>query len=92
MERQFTVRVPKALYENLERTAARLRRSRSDVVRLALEAYLSAPSGSRPGPTPYDRVEDLLGMAESGRPDLGRAHREHLLSRIRESRERWQES
>lgn len=79
MEQQLTVRLSAELAEQVERAARRLRRKRSDVVRLALEQFLAVPVETRP----IDRVRDLLGAAESGIPDLGEKHREYLLARIR---------
>jgi predicted DNA-binding protein len=79
MESQLTLRLPGALSEKLERSARLLRRKRSDVVRLALEQFLD----SEPEIRPVERVRDLLGRIESGVPDLGQRHREHLIRRLR---------
>ena len=79
MDSQLTLRLPGALAEKLERSARRLKRKRSDVVRLALEQFLEAAPRTRP----IERVRDLLGSVESGVPDLGQRHREHLLRRLR---------
>jgi len=81
MEHQLTLRMPEELAQKLERAARRLRRKRSEVVRLALEQFLdSAPSG------PIERVRDLLGRVESGLPDLGQRHRDYLLKSLRHGR------
>ena len=79
MDAQLTLRLPGPLNEKLERTATRLKRKRSDVVRLALEQYFESDVPIRPA----DRVRDLLGSVESGVPDLGQNHREHLIRRLR---------
>ena len=79
MESQLSLRLPEALADKLERSARRLRRKRSDVVRLALEQFLD----SKPEIRPIERVRDLLGRVESGIPDLGQRHREHLIRRLR---------
>lgn len=79
MESQLTLRLPAALAEKLERSARRLKRKRSDVVRQALEQFLDAGPEVRP----IDRVRDLLGSVETGISDLGQAHREHLIRRLR---------
>ena len=79
MESQLTLRLPAALAGKLDRSAKRLRRKRSDVVRLALEQFLDA----EPEVRPIERVRDLLGSIESGVPDLGEHHREHLIRRLR---------
>jgi predicted DNA-binding protein len=79
MESQLTLRLSGALSDKLERTATRLKRKRSDVVRLALEQFLE----TEPDIRPVERVRDLLGRVESGLPDLGQNHREHLIRRLR---------
>ena len=79
MESQLTLRLPGALASKLDRSAKRLRRKRSDVVRLALEQFLDATPEIRP----VERVRDLLGSIEIGVPDLGQDHGEHLIRRLR---------
>jgi metal-responsive CopG/Arc/MetJ family transcriptional regulator len=78
MESQLTLRLSGALSAKLERSARRLRRKRSDVVRLALEQFLETEPETRP----IERVRDLLGSVESGLPDLGQRHREYLIRRL----------
>jgi len=82
MEHQLTVRLPVALAEKLDHAATRLRRKRSEVVRVALEQFLDTDIPTRP----VERVRDLLGSVESGVPDLGQRHREYLLKRLRRGR------
>lgn len=84
MDRQLTVRMSAALDSQLERAARRLRRSRSDVIRLALEQFLQDVFEERGAQVPpIERVRDLLGRVDSGLPDLGQRHREHLIERLR---------
>jgi len=82
MGQQLTLRMPVALAEKLERVARRLRRKRSEVVRLVLEQFLDASLEMRP----IERVRDLLSRVESGLPDLGQHHRDYLLKRLRHGR------
>jgi metal-responsive CopG/Arc/MetJ family transcriptional regulator len=82
MERQLTLRMPAELAEKLKRAAKRLHRKRSEVIRLALEQFLDSQVEVRP----IERVRDLLGCVESGLPDLGQRHRDHLLKRLRDGR------
>ena len=82
MERQLTLRVPAELAAKLERSARRLKRKRSEVVREALEQYLE----SEPAVRPIERVRDLLGTFASGKSDLGQRHREYLIGRLRRGR------
>ncbi len=85
MERQLTLRMPNDLANKLDRTAKRMRRKRSEVVRLALERFLDDAS-IRTLPHPIDLVRDLLGNVESGVPDLGQHHRHYLLRRLQRAR------
>ena len=82
MERQLTMRLPADLANRLERSARRLKRKRSEVVREALEQYLN----TEPEVRPIERVRDLLGSVESGRPDLGQRHRDYLIRRLRRAK------
>ncbi len=82
MESRFTVCIPLSLADKLKRVAKELRRTRSDLVRIALEKFLSVPR--EPLETrSCDRVRDLVGSLESGVPDLGQNHRAHLLQRLK---------
>ena len=83
MESQLTLRLPAGLAGKLELSAKRLQRKRSDVVRLALSQFLEAEPAVSQLSRPVDRVRDLIGSVESGVPDLGQRHREHLIARLR---------
>ena len=83
MESQLTLRLPADLSGKLDLAAKRMNRKRSDVARLALTQFLD---GSEPAGRPADRVRDLLGSVQSGIPDLGTRHREHLLARVTRGR------
>jgi Arc/MetJ-type ribon-helix-helix transcriptional regulator len=82
LDKRLTVRLPEHLAEKLERVARSHRKTRSHVVRLALERFVET-AGSLGCGRPVDKVRDLLGSFESGVPDLGQRHREHLLARLR---------
>ena len=82
MDSQLTLRLPGELADKLGRSAKRMKRKRSDVVRLALEQFLDAEPEIRP----VERVRDLLGGIESGVTDLGQHHRVHLIRRLRRGR------
>ena len=81
---QITVRLPGPLGRTLRRTSRRLGRRPSDVVRMALEAFLqrSPPAGGKPAA----RVEHLIGSLASGVPDLAERHREYLLAALKHAR------
>ena len=82
MEHQLTLRLSADLSKRLDLAATRLARKRSDVVRLALEQFLSTQIETRP----IEQVRDLLGRLDSGLPDLGQHHREYLIGRLRDGR------
>lgn len=82
METQLTVRLPGVLHERLARIAKRLGRKRSDVARLAIQRFLDETERAA-RPRPYEQVLDLLGSLDSGIPDLGSRHRDHLVAHLR---------
>lgn len=82
MQAQLTVRLPEDLDREVADAAKRLRLKRSDVVRLALEQFLREPR-VREEQAPYGNVKHLVGAVQSGVPDLGSRHREHLVKRIK---------
>ena len=77
----LTIRLPKDLDREITALAKKLRLSRSDVVRMALRKF--ADEFQENGERPYEKVKNLLGVVESGIPDLGSDHRKHLLERIK---------
>ena len=79
MSTQITVRIGDELKDALNEAARRMHRKPSEVVRMALVAYLSAGSGDG---RPADRVRHLLGKLDSGIPDLADRHREYILESL----------
>ena len=82
MQSQLTVRLPEDIDREIANYARKLRLKRSDIVKMALARFLSEPQ-VREDLSPYKRVSSLIGAIESGVPDLGQAHRKHLLKRIK---------
>ncbi len=84
MEEQITVRLPADLGRALRRASRRLQRRNSDVVRLALRAFLEdAARAESKAPT---RARQLIGSLESGVPDLAERHREYILAALKRGR------
>jgi hypothetical protein len=82
MSDQLTIRLPEDLSRALEAASVRLRRKRSDIVRLALYRFFDlAPAD---GGMPSARVQHLLSALESGVPDLAENHRAHILESLRQ--------
>src|ERR1700693_2730439 len=84
MEDQLTVRLPRDLSRAVKSTARRIERRPSEVVKMALRAFLEV----RPAPTgrPADRVRALLGSLESGILDLADKHRAYVLESLNDAR------
>src|ERR1700693_5667527 len=84
MEDQLTVRLPRDLSRAVKSTARRIERRPSEVVKMALRAFLEV----RPAPTgrPADRVRALLGSLESGILDLADKHRAYVLESLHDAR------
>ncbi len=76
MQSQITVRLDEEFHEQIANVAKRLRRKRSDIVRLALEKFISEIDVLNES-KPYDQVKGLIGSVSSGIPNLGEAHREY---------------
>jgi Arc/MetJ-type ribon-helix-helix transcriptional regulator len=79
MTTQITVRLPPDLGKALDRAARTTRQRRSEIVRLALRRFVTAPD--RPD-TPAGRARNLLGSLQSGVPDLAENHRAHILKSL----------
>ncbi|MBI5605833.1 MAG: hypothetical protein HY879_21070 [Deltaproteobacteria bacterium] len=82
MQSQITVRLDEVFHEQITSVAKRLRRKRSDIVRLALEKFISEIDGLDES-KPYDQVKGLIGSVSSGIPNLGEAHREYLVNKFK---------
>lgn len=60
MEEQVSIRLPGRLLRELDRRARRRRRTRAELIRAALTAYVELPDGVLETP-PIDRARDLIG-------------------------------
>lgn len=81
---QVTVRLPKDLDQALRLAARRSQRRRSDIVRMALRAYLE-PAAPKRGDA-YERIRHLIGAFDSGIPDLAEKHSEYVYESLRRGR------
>ena len=82
MQSQITVRIDEELNEQINLLSQKLRRKRSDLVRMALEKFIS-DVGESEETRPYNRVKELIGSVSSGIPNLGEAHREYLVKKFK---------
>lgn len=65
----------------LEAASVRMRRKRSEIVRLALSQYLDLEEPGKE--TPEARIRHLIGSLESGIPDLAENHRSYVLNSLK---------
>ncbi|MBA7525481.1 hypothetical protein ES705_17632 [subsurface metagenome] len=54
---------------------------KSDVTRMAIKKFIEEYGDNEE--KPYANIKHLLGIVESGLPDLGQHHRNYLLKRIK---------
>lgn len=82
MQGQLTIRLDNKLEQGLEALARRFHQKRSEIVRHALERFI-AEEVTAEDPSPWQKVQHLAGVVETGVNDLGESHREHLRSRFK---------
>jgi len=77
--------MPDKLVRELDEASQRLSRRRSEVIRMAVEQWVSAGgnNGKRPS---RERALRLIGSLDSGIPDLARKHREYLIKSLHRAR------
>ena len=81
MSDQLTIRLPQELSQALEAASVRLRRKRSDIVRLALYRFFDL--GPEDGEMPSARVRHLIGALDTGVPDLAENARAYILDSLK---------
>jgi hypothetical protein len=81
MSDQLTIRLPQDLSQALEAASVRLRRKRSDIVRLALYRFFGL--GPEDDGMPSARVQHLIGALETGVPDLAENYRSYVLESLK---------
>jgi Arc/MetJ-type ribon-helix-helix transcriptional regulator len=79
---QLTVRMPDEYKKKIEMLSKRLGLKKSDVVRLAVKQF-TEDNLKMDDRTPYDRIRNLIGVAESGITDLGQRHRHYIAKKIK---------
>ncbi|MFH1077547.1 MAG: ribbon-helix-helix protein, CopG family, partial [Pseudomonadota bacterium] len=81
---QLTIRLADEYQGSLGKIAKQLGLKRSDIIRIAIRKFIEE-NLSQDNVAPYQKVSHLVGSAESGVKNLGQKHREHLISKIRET-------
>jgi len=85
MSTQVVVRMPDRLVRELDAVSQRMSRRRSEVVRMAVEQWVSA-GGNGGKRASSGRASQLIGSLDSGIPDLARRHREYLIKSLHRAR------
>ncbi len=78
---QLTIRMPDEQMGRIEHIAKKMGLKKSDVTRMAIKKFIDEYSDSTV--KPFAKVKHLLGVVESGVPDLGQCHRNHLIKEIK---------
>ena len=81
----LTVRLPQALEDRLKQAAAAEKRTKTQVIRAALEVYLQAQRNRR---SASELGDDLFGRHGSGNGNLSTTYKRALKDRIRAKRTR----
>jgi len=79
MNSQITLRLEESLVFKLDTLANRMRRTRSEVIRMALSHFVADDTPL----STFEQIQDLIGSVESGMPDLGERHRDYLIERLK---------
>jgi len=79
------IRLSPELEEKLEQMAKNQHRTKSEIIKRALEDYLDRQERA---PTAYDLGKDLFGRYGSGRNDLSREYKKFLRKKISEKHAR----
>ena len=78
---QLTIRMPEEQMTMIEYIAKKMELKKSDVTRIALKKFIEEYNDSIE--KPFTKVKHLLGIVESGMPDLGQRHRDYLIKKIK---------
>ena len=77
---QLTIRMPDEQMGKIEHIAKKMGLKKSDVTRMAIKKFIEEYNDSTV--EPFAKIKHLLGVVESGVPDLGQRHRNHLIKKI----------
>jgi metal-responsive CopG/Arc/MetJ family transcriptional regulator len=79
---QLTIRMPDEYLSRIEQIAKSTGLKKSDVTRIAIKKYIAEYSDEKEI-NHYSKAKCLIGVAESGIPDLGQNHRHYLIKKIK---------
>ena len=81
---QITIRMPKEHILKIEELAKKMGLKKSDITRMAIKSYINGFEDN-PRNSGFAKARHLIGVVESGVPDLGQNHKKHLVDKIRKS-------
>ena len=82
---QLTIRLPDDQAAKIEQIAANMGLKKSDITRLAIKNFID--SFEQKESKPFSKVQSLIGIAESGLPDLGQNHRQYLIDKVKQGKQ-----
>ena len=84
MMQQITIRMTKEDLGRIEHIAKTAGLKKSDITRMAIRKFVDEYKPEESTPI-YEKVKHLIGVAESGIPDLGLNHRKHMIEKIKKT-------
>jgi metal-responsive CopG/Arc/MetJ family transcriptional regulator len=82
---QLTIRMPDEDLSRIEKIAKSTGLKKSDITRMAIKKFVEEYNNEKERNL-YSRASHLIGIIESGKPDLGRNHRRYLIKKIKGSK------
>ena len=79
---QITIRMPEEYFIKIEQIAKSSGLKKSDVTRMAIRKFIEEYTSEEAADL-YGKAKRLIGVAESGIPDLGKNHRKYFIKRIK---------
>jgi metal-responsive CopG/Arc/MetJ family transcriptional regulator len=80
---QMTIRMPDEYKSRIDEIVNKTGLKKSDIARIAIKNFLEGFEAREQGKKPAAEAKDLIGVVDSGIPDLGTNHRRHLLNKIK---------
>jgi metal-responsive CopG/Arc/MetJ family transcriptional regulator len=82
---QLTIRIPEEYFFKMEQIAKSSGLKKSDISRMAIQKFLKEYNNDQEKDL-YNKAKRLIGVVESGIPDLGQNHREYFVKKIKGSK------
>jgi predicted DNA-binding protein len=79
---QLTIRLPAEYLDRIEQIAKSTGLKKSDIARIAIKKFVEEYGGDEQVDH-FSAAKNLIGVVQSGIPDLGQNHRKYLISKIK---------